>query len=272
IDHNYHDRVKGRRTIVADHASTVLGAIPEGHVVIREVYEYLLAEYLPIRYPSMFEVRRDGISSTFFNKVTRLESPLSSPPHDPLEALKIISETVEDDMFLLLQEPNTPAGEPGEHKSVAFICCYPGGFDPSEKLGKGLKAIHVPVPAYDKIGPSMERYFSRVEWAVQTHTKLFAPSGNHIHVGETVQEDAHVDIETARLRVELQTLTRLPQTRALIFSFKTYLYPLSDIKAEGLGPQLADAVEGLKAGNAPGMWVYKGGVRWGKAVCDYLRS
>jgi len=85
-------------------------------------------------------------------------------------------------------------------------------------------------------------------------------------------EETSIDGEKARLRVELQTLTRLPETKAILFSFKTYLYPLADIKAEGLGPQLADAIEGLKAGNAPGMWVYKGGVRWGKAACEYLRE
>ncbi len=82
----------------------------------------------------------------------------------------------------------------------------------------------------------------------------------------------NIDIDKARLRVELQTLTRLPETQAILFSFKSYLYPLADIKAEGLGPQLADAIQGLKAGNAPGMWVYKGGVLWGTAACEYLRE
>lgn len=74
------------------------------------------------------------------------------------------------------------------------------------------------------------------------------------------------------LRVELQTLSRLPQTRAVLFTFKTYLYPIRRIKDEGLGPELAMAIEGLKAGNAPGMWVYKGGVHWAGEVCDYLRA
>lgn len=50
------------------------------------------------------------------------------------------------------------------------------------------------------------------------------------------------------------------------------MYSLEDIKDEGLGLQLADAIEGLKEGNAPGMWVYKGGVRWGRAVCEFLRA
>ena len=81
-----------------------------------------------------------------------------------------------------------------------------------------------------------------------------------------------MDIDSARFRVECQTLTRLPQTRGVLFSFKTYLFPIRDIKAEGMGPGLADAVEGLKSGNAPGMWTYKGGVRWGKSMCAYLRG
>lgn len=72
--------------------------------------------------------------------------------------------------------------------------------------------------------------------------------------------------------MELQTLSRLPETRALLFSFKTYLYPLREIKEEGSGPEVADAIQGLKSGNAPGMWVYKGGVRWAERVCQYLRS
>jgi hypothetical protein len=57
-----------------------------------------------------------------------------------------------------------------------------------------------------------------------------------------------------------------------LFCFKTYLYALKDVKEEGSGPALADAIEGLKTGNAPGMFKYKSAVRWGKSVAEYLRS
>lgn len=73
-------------------------------------------------------------------------------------------------------------------------------------------------------------------------------------------------------RMELQTLTRLPKTDSILFSFKTYLYPLSEIKDEGLGHDLADAIEGLGSGNAPGMRVYKGSTTWAAPVCEYLRA
>ncbi|KAL2179347.1 uncharacterized protein P884DRAFT_238527 [Thermothelomyces heterothallicus CBS 202.75] len=279
MDRNYHDRVMSRRKLIDERQSAVMGAIPSGYTAVRELYSYLLGTYLPRRYPTMFSLVRpsSGPSEVVFrNKVTGRSLPLIPPPSEASTMLRALGETVEDDMFLLLREPDG-----GEHRAVAFVCCHPSGFDPSEKLGKRLAEIHSPVPAYSKIGASMERYFARLEvgksvkrmnWAVQTHPNLYAPSGNHVHVGEDVKEDEEIDVEKARFRVELQTLTRLPETQAILFSFKTYLYTLDEIKADGLGPQLADAIEGLKTGNAPGMWVYKGGVRWGKAVCAYLRT
>jgi hypothetical protein len=50
------------------------------------------------------------------------------------------------------------------------------------------------------------------------------------------------------------------------------MYPLDSIKAEGLGSQLAEAVDGLRNGSSPMMYVYKNAVSWGKVVQDYLRS
>ncbi|ETS88263.1 hypothetical protein PFICI_02091 [Pestalotiopsis fici W106-1] len=269
IDCNYLSRIQIRQETLRDHADRVLGCLPTGVAPLYEVYEYLLNDYLPARYPSMFT--KEG--KKFLNQVTGASLPLE-PPSDPLEALRLLGQTIEDDLFLLQQETEG-------HRCVGGMCTSPSGFDPSEKIGKLMKDIHEPVPAYEKIGPSMERYFSRVEvgknavrtnWSITTSPELLNLSTNHVKEGDVVEEDIDVDISQARLRVELQTLSRLPRTRALLFSFKTYTYPLADIKSEGLGPQLAEAIEGLKTGNAEGMWTYKGGVRWGKSVCEYLRA
>ncbi|KAI1401820.1 hypothetical protein F4819DRAFT_456807 [Hypoxylon fuscum] len=254
---------------MAKHANHALGCLTEGVEGVREAYSYLLGEYLPTRYPTIFS-RDDKL---FHNRVTGAALPLLAPA-DPIEALRSLGETVEDDCFFLRE---TPDG----HQCTAFVCCCPSGFDPAEKMGKLLKDIHGPVPSYEKIGPSMERYFSRLEvgksasrvnWSVTTNSELFNVSGNHVNDGDEVEENMDINIDTAQVRMELQTLTRMPKTRAILFSFKTYVYPVKEIKAEGLGPDLADAIEGLKTGNAPGMWVYKGGIRWGKKVCEYLRS
>ncbi|KAM0545619.1 hypothetical protein ACHAPJ_011234 [Fusarium lateritium] len=143
-------------------------------------------------------------------------------------------------------------------------------------LGETVEEIHAPVPSYEKIGTSMEKFFGKLEvgksvkrtnWSVQTHKELFACKGNHITGDDKYKED-----EDTFMRIELQTLTRLPKTGAILFSFKTYLYPARQIKEEGLGPAFADAIEGLSKGNAPGMWTYKSAVRWGSSVIEYLRS
>ncbi|OHW91827.1 DUF3445 domain-containing protein [Colletotrichum incanum] len=271
VDNNYLDRVTNRRQILKENISKVAGALPEGIPALHETWTYLLSEYLPKRYPTMFSLSEDR--TMFQNHVTNVSLPIT-PPEDPVTALQALGETVEDDIFLLVE---TPEG----HRAVSFVCCHPAGFDPSDKLGKLMKDIHTPVPSYDKIGASMERFFSRLQvgksvkrmnWSVSTHDRLFSPNDLHIYDGDKIEEDEDVDIGKARLRQELQTLTRLPKTGAILFSFKTYLTPIDEVKKEGFGLQLADAIEGLKNGNAPGMWVYKGASRWGKSVCEYLRS
>ncbi|KAH7129820.1 hypothetical protein B0J13DRAFT_132627 [Dactylonectria estremocensis] len=273
IDRDYLNRVTTRRNIVAEHKNTVHGYVEGGQEAVRELYSFLLVDYLPTRFPSMFAI---SDKKTFRNLVTGKSFPATAPldPEDPEVCLRTLAETVEEDIFLLKETGET-------HVCPAFLCCFPTGFDPSSKLGQTLKGIHDPVPAYDKIGPSMERFFRKLEvgksvrrmnWVVQTHADLINVSGNHIKEGDEFVADEDVDASKAHLRVELQTLTRLPKTKFVIFCFRTYLYPISDIKAEGSGPALADAIEGLQSGNAPGMFKYKSAVRWGTSIASYLRS
>ncbi|KAH8173685.1 hypothetical protein LIA77_07940 [Sarocladium implicatum] len=273
VDKDYLSRVETRRTIIEEQGSRVHGCLPTGDSAVRELYAFLMRQYLPQQYPNLFKLARGGKS--IVNSATSKEFPTEWTDADPNGALRNLAETVEEDMFLLHDAPDG-------HFSDAFVCCFPSGFDPSEKLGKLLKDIHGPVPAYEKIGASMERFFKKLEvgknvkrtnWSVQTHARLFAATGNHItDQDKSLLTVKDIEPEECFLRVELQTLMRLPKTRAILFSFKTYLYPIPDVKAEGSGEQLAEAIEGLKKGNAPGMWTYKGSTQWGDRLCQYLRS
>ena len=175
LDKNYLSRVTARRKIISSYPSTVLGSIPSGLAPLREAYSYLLGTYLPARYPSssssspLFTTSQTplfpcpyGLGGTgyFNNAITSRSFPLDPVESSlsPDEILKVLGETVEDDIFLLIKDPARD-----EHVAVAFVCCHPSGFDPAEKLGKGLAAIHGPVPSYEKIGASMERFFSKLE-------------------------------------------------------------------------------------------------------------
>ncbi|KAL6862491.1 hypothetical protein ACO1O0_002724 [Amphichorda felina] len=281
VDKNYLNRINWRKELLATQGSLVHNCLPPGRDAVREVYSFILGEYLPTRYPTMFQLTPDG--STFHNLVTGREYPSEAAADGDMDAaLRVIGENTDDDMFILRE---TPEG----HVADAFMCCCPAGFDPYSKLGKLLKDIHKPVPSYEKIGKSMEKFFSRAEvgkgarrinWSIQTNDELFKyePHATLANSGADQKNEFRLE-EAGRLthaityvRMELQTLTRLPKTRSLMFSFKTYLYPISEIKAEGTGPELATAIEGLKAGNAPGMWTYKGGAKWAERVCEYLRE
>lgn len=153
MDQNYEDRVLERRHLMDKHPNIVVGAIPRGRAAVEELYSFLLLDYLPQRFPTMFSVSNNG--KTFYNGVTGVSFP-TLPPDDSVQALRRLGETIEDDMFLLHE---TDEG----HRSVAYVCCHPSGFDPSKKLDKLLPEIHKPVPSYEKIGPSMERYFKKLE-------------------------------------------------------------------------------------------------------------
>lgn len=131
----------------------VHACLPAGVEAVRELHQFLLRDYLPTRFPTMFRLGDEG--RQFKNLVTG-RSFSTAVPEDPEAALRVIGETVEEDMFLLM-------GEPEGHRAVAFMCCFPSGFDPSTKVGKLLREIHTPVPSYDKIGPSMERFFGKIE-------------------------------------------------------------------------------------------------------------
>jgi hypothetical protein len=50
------------------------------------------------------------------------------------------------------------------------------------------------------------------------------------------------------------------------------MYPIRQIKEEGLGEELATAIDGLRGGSVPRMYWYKRGVVWGEGVKEFLRS
>lgn len=57
-----------------------------------------------------------------------------------------------------------------------------------------------------------------------------------------------------------------------MFAFHTYTYPIQSVKEEGLGEELATAIDGLKEGNVPDIHWYKRAPVWGDAVKRFLRS
>ncbi|GKZ40128.1 hypothetical protein AbraIFM66950_002498, partial [Aspergillus brasiliensis] len=186
------------------------------------------------------------------NTVTGETFPTTSPS-DPEEALAIIGRQVEEDFLLLLPPPSPQADEKKEecNKQMtldAFIGCFPNGFNWADKFRKSLANIHVPVPDYTT--------------KLRANGELHAANSMHLYEGEEVVELKELDVNTI--------LFRLPISQAVVFVVRTYMYPLQDVKEEGNGPRLVEAIAGLKEGSSPGFHFYKRAAVWQRAVSEYL--
>ncbi|PYI10125.1 hypothetical protein BO78DRAFT_383573 [Aspergillus sclerotiicarbonarius CBS 121057] len=304
MDKTYKERLALRQNLLTQHPTVVVGVTPEGQrrgspvfAAITELYEFIVGVYLPTRYPTMFTLETpepNKTTKTLYNKITNQRIPLPHPGTGR-EILTTLGTFVDEDFLVLLPDPSTtspsssektPEAESTKYTLEAYTTFYPAGFDTREKLGKRLSTIHDPVPRYkEKLEKSMDRFFARLEvgrvvqrvnWSVTTEgTSLFAAFGG-VHDDEGKKEEVmgveEVDGEMTRLRCERQTLHRLPKTKALIFTFHTYTYPIQEIKDEGVGEDLAAAIDGLKEGNVPEIHRYKRGPVWGEAVKAFLRG
>lgn len=291
---------------MSDHSEATLACNSEAEAAVLELYDWTVNTYLPKRFSgqyvpssSLASVDEKAAGSYVLNTI--LNERIPSRPRSPMHALQILGVHIDTDFLILLPSSRAADGSPIYHLQ-AFVTCFPSGFSTREKCGKPLAEIHQPVPGYaSKLERSMDRFFAKLEcgravkrhnWAITTNDKLFVETGNHFYKDEVPaaknektldvhSPDLDQDIEKqrqdvvigdCRLRTERQTLHRLPNTKALVFAFKTYQYKLADVKAEGSGLALADAIDGLPTGSVPEMNFYKRGVVWGDKVVEYLRS
>ncbi|EXJ88004.1 hypothetical protein A1O1_04931 [Capronia coronata CBS 617.96] len=288
IDKTYEERIAYRRRIMAEQGKHIVNVNDDLRIrpAVVELYQFLLGTYLPLRFPTMFKLHEteyeQGKAFMLENFITGALFPAKVTAQMSTERLlETLGRTVDEDFLFLLPEEDS---DDPKYVLEAYVIACASGFDPAEKIGKRLADIHGPVPGYsDKLESSMDRFFSKVEvgkyvkrsnWSVTTDAELFTPGKGsvHAHEGDDIEEVDHVNLDTTFVRCERQTLHRLPNSKALVFAFHTYLYPIKQIKEDGAGEELALAIDGLRLGNVPQMHFYKRGVVWGEAVKRYLRS
>jgi hypothetical protein len=213
MDKTYQDRLGYRRSILQKHRDTVIAVADESDPRIRaavgELYRFLMATYLPLRYPQMFRLHQTafetGVAYMLENLVMNELYPAELTKYTPTtRALATLFKNIDEDFLILLPDESTGSSdeqkekkptddysdeaEITKYKLVAYETCYPAGFNPREKLGKRLAQIHGPVPGYEsKLEKSMDRFFDKVEvgkyvrranWSISTgDTELFAAFG-----------------------------------------------------------------------------------------------
>lgn len=300
MDNTFKDRMAIRRSILDEHPEETKQCNSVAEAAVLEHYDWMVSTYLPRRFPTIYKPISTASGTQLHNTVSGTDIPRHI--QSPMAALDTLGEHVDTDFLILLPSSTASDGSPIYHLE-AFVTCFPAGFSTREKCGNPLAAIHKPVPGYAaKLEKSMDRFFAKLElgravkranWSISTNDQLYSEGGNHMYADNEKKEkplenaktldvnSPHLDedverqrreviVEDCRLRCERQTLHRLPKTKALVFSFKTYLYTLSEVKAEGSGPELAAAIDGLGQGSVPAIAFYKRGVVWGDKVKEYL--
>lgn len=225
IDHTFAQDLALKRRLLAERRDDVFMALPQADPGATETLA-LLADHLPASFPLFFE--RDG--QVLHNRITGERWDLAASGLHPLD---LAGRLVQEDLCLMAEDPAS-----GEYRLVAASVCFPSRWQPAEKLGHNLDGIHGPVPRYDpKLSNPMNRFFAkfkadrpvwRIGWSVADRPDLFLP-GQH---GGAQPDTGHITADNAGdalwLRVERQTLRRLPQSGQILFTIRIYVTALAD--------------------------------------------
>ncbi len=198
---------------------------PQTRPAQQEVLD-LLTTHLPARYPETYRATENGVEI--------LEARPAPPPalDAPLVAASLL---VQEDLILMRRD------ESG-WRLVAGSLCFPSSWKLTEKFGRALQDIHAPVPGFgpgtrpaelinrmfDGLqGQAVERY----NWSIQSGDALYHPLSDRQRVDRATSRpskfpDGDVNAH-AFIRVERQTLRKLPASRDVLFTIRIHLDPLA---------------------------------------------
>jgi hypothetical protein len=169
-----------------------------------------------------------------------VQVPLVGPP------LLVAGRLAQED-FCLLQRPDGAT----EHVLTGAALCFPSHWTLAEKLGRPLSRIHLPVESYDaNVALRVQRLCDGLRPGValaRANVILNVEAGLFLPRREAEAHDAP-RAPAAFVRVERQTLLRLPRTGAIVFSihtFKVRSASLTPAQRAGLDAVRPDALASL---------------------------
>ena len=135
---------------------------------------------------------------------------------------------------------------------LAATLCSPARWRLADKIGRPLGAIHAPVAGYAaKLEAPVDRFFAmlkagrlvwRLNWGIVDHPAPFQPVAQPATHAITAENAG----ERLWLRVERQTLQRLPASGAVVFTIRTHIRRLdAAIRTPTSASELAGAVRDM---------------------------
>jgi hypothetical protein len=135
-----------------------------------------------------------------------------------------------EDMCLLTRRPDEDV-----YRLVGAAVAFPTDWHPKDKLGLPLAAMHAPIQGYaEQLASGVDHFmaklkpgkiFGRCNWFISPTSELrwIADAPPEATFGHVTAENAG---ETLFVRSERQTLRRLPETGAFLFTIGVYVAPL----------------------------------------------
>jgi len=162
-----------------------------------------------------------------------------APPRD-VPLLMAAALTVQDDLVIMRRRD-------GEWHLVAAALCFPTGWSLDERFALPMNVIHAHVPHWDTMAPRVSGIFDglrpkqlvwRLNWSVQFGGGLRNPRPKR----RPWRPDAPEAPEF--IRVERQTLRKLPMTGDILFTIRVFMDPLAVLAAQ---PDRAELASKLRA-------------------------
>jgi hypothetical protein len=183
----------------------------------------------------------------------------------PLHPLEAAGRLVQEDLILLVERD-------GHLVCGGGSVCFPNRWHLAGKVGLTMAQIHAPVHQLNEqlehpIDRTMDRLtadraFWRLGYGLLDTDALYqAVDGTAHPVTESVAPSQYY------LRVERETLRRLPVSGSILFTIRTYVNSLGDIPPEA-ADRLADALDAMP----PGVTDYKKLTDVGPAIARWLRD
>lgn len=211
----------------------------------------LIVAHLTACHPAIYRRIENGLQLLETGRVIALDD--GEPP------LRTAARLVQDDLVLMRK------GE-GGYRIAAAALCFPSSWSLAQKFSQPMSEIHAHVPGFaGRMGQTVDRIFDnlragqvieRFNWSIYDDGELHHPEAKQL----TPQIGA-VDgslLGALFLRVERQTLRRLPESGDILFCIKIHHDPLSQLRQHAEGRKLAAGLATQLKAMEPAQLAYKG--------------
>lgn len=203
VDEAYGAQMQERERLISERPKDVLFLDPNAAPAAKELLDAVLEEGAAHGFDGTSHVRcPDGRSVEI----------------DRAEPMATLGRLVQCDLCILEKSDN-------EHVLTGAVLCFPASWRLSEKAGRPLTDIHIPVEEYDPaLAKRVQRLFDGVQpgRALWRFNALWYEDPALFQPRSTVTPRPASDRNTAPYyRSERQTIFRLPETRAVVFAIHT---------------------------------------------------